>query len=456
MIINMIIDQSIFKAYDFRGIYPTQLNEEIMERIGRAFVEFIGEKKIIVGVDTRLSSPALMKAFIAGATAQGADIVSLGTVSTDCLYFASGKYNLAGVMITASHNPKEFNGVKFCRRAAEPIGQDTGLMEIKELVLNDQFESTPERGQVEEKNDILVEFREHCHQFIQKEKIKPLKIVADAGNGMAGKIVPAIFDGLPCQIIPLFFELNGDFPNHHPSPIDKDNNRFLIAKVIEEKADLGLAFDGDADRVFFIDERGEMVDSSFITAMIAKKLLEKNPGAKIIYTVTSSRAVPEIARQAGGEPIMTRVGHVFIKQLMKESKAIFAGEHSGHYYFIDNYRADSGVIAALIVIQLLSESGKPMSELMKEFELYYRIEETNSEVADKEKVMARLKEKYNKNLAHELDGLTFEFDDWWFNVRPSNTESLLRLNLEAKKREVMEEKAKEVLAIIRQELVKIK
>lgn len=420
-----------------------------MERIGRAFVEFIAEKKIIVGSDTRLSSPALTEAFVSGATKAGADVMFLGKVSTDCLYFASGKYDLAGAMITASHNPKEFNGVKFCRKGAEPIGLDTGLSEIKEMVLKNEFKATDKLGEVEEKNNILDEFRIHCQNFIQKEKLKPLKIVVDAGNGMAGKIVPAVFEGLACQIIPMFFELNGDFPNHHPSPIEKENNRFLITKVREEKADLGLAFDGDADRVFFVDERGEMVDSSFITAMIAKKLLANNFGAKIIYTVTSSRAVPEIVADAGGESIMTRVGHVFIKQKMKESKAIFAGEHSGHYYFIDNYRADSGVIAALIVIQMLSESGKKMSELMKEFELYHRIDETNSTVDDKEKAFERLKNKYAKNLAHEIDGLTFDFGDWWFNVRPSNTEPLLRLNLEAKTKELMDEKSKEVLELIR-------
>ncbi len=446
----MLIDQSIFKAYDFRGIYPTQLNEEIMERIGRAFVEFLGEKKIVVGSDTRLSSPTLTEAFISGATKAGADVVILGKVSTDCLYFASGKYDLPGAMITASHNPKEFNGVKFCRRGAESIGQDTGLAQIKELVLKNEFEDVEIIGQTEEKIDILEEFKIHCQSFIQKEKIKPLKIVADAGNGMAGKIVPAVFEGLACRVVPLFFELDGDFPNHHPSPIEKENNRFLIAKVREENADLGLAFDGDADRVFFIDERGEMVDSSFVTAMIAKKMLAKNPGAKIIYTVTSSHAVPEIVNALGGESIMTRVGHVFIKQQMKESGAVFAGEHSGHYYFIDNYRADSGVIAALIVLEMLSESGKKMSELIREFQTYYRIDETNSVVDDKEKAFECLKNEYGKNLAHEIDGLTFDFGDWWFNVRPSNTEPLLRLNLEAKTKELMTEKSTEVLAIIRQ------
>jgi phosphomannomutase len=443
----MLINQSIFKAYDFRGKYPEQMNEEIMERIGRAFVEFLQAKEILVGWDMRVSTPALSKAFMAGANKQGAKIIALGQISTDALYFASGRYGLAGAMITASHNPKEWNGVKFCRAGAEPIGEDSGLNEMKQLVLNQKFKDAP-GGSIQAKERILEEFREHCWRFVDVKKIKPLKIVVDAGNGMAGKLVPAIFNGLPCEIVPLYFDLDGNFPNHPASPIEKVNNADLMAKVKEVNADLGLAFDGDADRVFFIDENSEMLDSSFITALIAKKMLEKNSGEKIIYTVTVSRAVPETVEKNGGVALMTRVGHSFIKKLMKEENAIFGGEHSGHYYFRDNFRADSGIIAALIVIEMLSEARVKMSELIKEFQTYYRIEETNSTVSDKDAVVDKLKEKYSGHLMQEFDGVSFDFSDWWFNVRPSNTEPVLRLNLEAKTKEVMEEKAKEVLDVI--------
>lgn len=419
-----------------------------MERIGRAFVEFLNAQEILVGWDARISTPALSAAFINGAVKQGAKVITLGQISTDTLYFSAGKYNLAGAMITASHNPKEWNGVKFCRAGAEPIGGDSGLNEIKQIVLQGEF-SAASIGSVEKKDGILDEFREHCWRFVDVTKFKPLKIVVDAGNGMAGKLAPAIFDGLPCEIVPLYFELDGNFPHHQPSSIEKSNNLDLMAKVKEVKADLGLAFDGDADRVFFIDETGEMLDSSFVTALIAKKMLENNPGGKVIYTVTVSKAVPETVKKMGGEALLCRVGHSFIKGLMKTSDAVFSGEHSGHYYFRDNYRADSGIIAALIVMEMLSASGRKMSELIKEFQTYYKIEETNSTVANKDAVIARLKEKYQGHLTQEFDGATFEFDDWWFNVRPSNTEPVLRLNLEAKTKELMDEKTEEVLASIR-------
>lgn len=446
----MQFDASIFKAYDIRGIYPDQLNAEIMEKIGQAFVVFLNKKKILVGSDMRISSPTLVEAFIRGARKQGADVVSLGLISTDCLYFAAGKYGLPGAIITASHNPKDYNGVKFCRPGAEPIGLETGLAEIKELVLLDELEPAKEKGGLAQNERILDEFREHCYKFIDKNKIKPLKIVVDAGNGMAGRIIPAVFRDLPCEIVPMYFELDGNFPNHQPSPIEKENNRDLMAEVKSEKADLGLAFDGDADRVFFVDNNGEMIDSSFIAAMIAQKLLEKKSKAKIIYTVTVSHAVPEIIAKYGGEAIMTRVGHSFIKQVMKETGAVFASEHSGHYYFIDNYRADSGVIAALIVIEILSDSGKTSSKLIEEFALYERIEETNFKVEDKAAVMAKLREKYGAKIIQEFDGISFDLGDWWFNVRGSNTEPLLRLNLEAKNKKLLAEKTAEISKIVTQ------
>jgi len=398
----------------------------------------------------RLSAPQMSDAFIDGARKAGADVLALGQISTDTLYFASGKYNLPGVMITASHNPKEYTGIKFCRAMAEPVGEDSGLLEIKESALNDNFENAENFGSVELKENILEEFSAHCRGFIDSKKIKKLKIVIDAGNGMAGKLAPVIFDGLPVEIVPMYFELDGNFPNHSPNPIEKQNVLALSEKVLAEKADLGLAFDGDADRVFFCDETGKMLDSSFITAMIAKNLLEKNSGGKIIYTVVVSHAVPEIVHQNGGEAILTKVGHSFIKKVMKESGAIFGGEHSGHYYFKENFRADSGVIASLIVLEMLSGSNKKLSELLSEFQLYAKSEEINSVVENKEVVFARLKEKYGANITQEFDGITFELENWWFNVRPSNTEPLLRLNLEAKTKELMEEKITEVLQIIRQ------
>ncbi|MFH0814651.1 MAG: phosphomannomutase/phosphoglucomutase [Candidatus Falkowbacteria bacterium] len=438
---------NIFKAYDVRGVYPNELNEEIMEKIGGAFVKFLGASSILVGCDMRISTPQLVEAFKRGALKGGAQVTDLGQISTDCLYFASGKYNLAGAMITASHNPKEWNGVKFCRAGAEPIGADSGLREIESLVI---------------KQSILSEFRDHCQSFIDKTKLRSLKVVIDAGNGMAGKMVPAVFQGLPIQVVPLFFELDGNFPNHQPSPIEKKNNLALIERVKVERADLGLAFDGDADRVFFVDEHGEMVDSSFITAMIAKKMLEKFPREKIIYSVTVSNAVPELVAKMGGSAILTKVGHSFIKQVMKETNAIFGGEHSGHYYFRDNFRADSGIIAALIVLEMLSEAsaqdgrnGKPFSELVGEFQTYHKIEETNFQVADVKVVLENFKKQFGANLAQDFDGMSFEFKDafgkieWWFNVRASNTEPVLRLNLEAKTRELMAEKFGEIASIIK-------
>ncbi|MFH1946680.1 MAG: phosphomannomutase/phosphoglucomutase [Candidatus Magasanikbacteria bacterium] len=443
------IPEQIFKAYDFRGVYPTEIDADVMERIGRAFAVFAKSDKILVGYDMRLSVPETSTAFKKGITAMGVDVIDLGQVSTDTIYFASGHYKLPGAMITASHNPKEYTGVKFCRPGAEPIGKETGLEEIKTMVLTP---SNPPlagvEGVVTKKEDILEEFAEHCYKFIDKDKIKPLKIVIDAGNGMAGKIVPVVFKDLPCEIVPLYFELDGSFPNHQPSPIELENNLDLIAKVKKTGADFGIAFDGDADRAFFIDEKGEMIDSSLIVAMVAGKMLEKNPGSTIIYNVVVSKSVPELVERLGGKPLMSKVGHSYIKQDMKETNAVFAGEHSGHYYFRDNYRADSGIITALVVLQMLSESAKKMSELLQEFKIYHKIEETNFRVEDKEVIINKLKEKFPNNIIQEFDGVSFDLGDWWFNVRPSNTEPLLRLNLEAKTEELMGEKFEEMRGLI--------
>jgi len=442
------IPESIFKAYDFRGIYPTEIDADVMERIGRAFAIFASSPKILVGYDMRISAPETSVAFIKGIMSMGVNVVDLGQISTDTIYFASGHYNLPGAVITASHNPKEYTGVKFCKPGAEPIGKESGLEDIKEMVLKNEWEEVGNMGEVEKNKNILEEFALHCHKFIDREKIKPLNIVIDAGNGMGGKIVPAVFDSLPFKITPLYFELDGNFPNHSPNPIELENNLDLIAKVKEIGADLGIAFDGDADRAFFVDENGNMIDSSLVVAMVAKKMLEKNPGATIIHNVVVSKIVPELVEKMGGKSFMSKVGHSYIKQDMKETGAVFAGEHSGHYYFKDNFRADSGIITALVVLQMLGESGKKMSELLEEFRVYSKIEETNFKVEDKDVILNKMKEKFRDKITQDFDGVTFDFGDWWFNVRPSNTEPVLRLNLEANTEEMMKEKLDEISKLI--------
>ncbi len=446
----MKVDPNIFKAYDIRGIYPQQINEEISIQIGRAFVEFLGEKKILVGRDMRISSPSLSRAFIQGVNLQGADAVDIGLCSTDMIYFASGKLDLPGAMFTASHNPKEYNGLKICRRKAAPISEDTGIAEIRDLVLAGKFQDSPRRGIVEEMN-LLEDYVQHSLRFIDVNSIKPLKVVVDAGNGMAGMLVPAMFKYLPVKTIPYCFELDGSFPHHQPSPIEPENIRLLQDWVLENQADLGMAFDGDADRVFFVDNLGNPISGSTITALVAKRILQTHPGEKIIYNCINSWIVPETIRANGGIPLRERVGHSFIKQTMAEEGAIFAGEHSGHYYFRDNFRADSGLIAALIVLEIISLEDKPLSEIIKPFQKYFNSGEINSEVADIPRKLEEIAERYSEGKVDRLDGITVEFPDWWFNVRPSNTEPLLRLNLEAKSKELMEEKTREVLSIIRGE-----
>ncbi len=444
----MKVHENIFKAYDFRGVFPTEINAEIMRKIGQSFARFVQTKKILVGGDMRISGEELKKAFIDGVLSQGVDVVDLGLITTDTLYFASGKNNLPGAMITASHNPKEFNGVKFCRAGAMPIGESSGLLQIKEFVLNQEFANYEKMGIVEKEENIVKEFADYVLTFIDSQKIFGKKIVIDAGNGMAGRLCPAVFDSLAVQVVPLFFELDGTFPNHQPSPIEKENNRFLVEKIKEEKADLGLAFDGDADRVFFFTENGEMIDSSFITAMIADSFLQKFPGETILYNVNVSRVVPEIVAERGGFSMMTKVGHSFIKEKMKETNAIFAGEHSGHYYFRENYRADSGIIAGLIVLELLCQSNLKMSELLQDYARYFRIEETNFKIENKEFILQKIKDKFGDFLVQDYDGVSFEMGEWRFGVRVSNTESLLRLNLEAKNKELLAQKFRELVDFI--------
>jgi phosphomannomutase len=448
IILRMEIDAGIFKAYDIRGIYPDQIDEEVADRIGRAFVTFLGEERIVVGRDMRLSSPGLSRAFIDGARSQGADVVDIGLCSTDMIYFASGMLDLPGAMFTASHNPKEYNGLKICRRRAAPISEDTGIADIRDLVLAGDFPAATRRGELEERN-MLDEYVNHVLSFVDVSTIKPLKIVVDAGNGMAGMLIPATFARLPVQLVPYCFELDGSFPHHQPSPIEPQNIKLLQDWVVENRADLGMAFDGDADRVFLVDDRGEPVSASITTALVASRILETHPGEKVIYNCVNSWIVPETIREFGGIPIRERVGHSFIKQTMAETEAIFAGEHSGHYYFRDNYRADSGLIAAMIVLEIISMQDKPLSEVLAPFKKYYDSGEINSRVEDIPGKLQEIVDAYNAARIDHMDGLSVEFSDWWFNVRPSNTEPLLRLNLEAVSKELMEEKRDEVLSLIR-------
>lgn len=443
---------TIFKAYDIRGTYPDQLNEDVAYSIGKAFVSFLQCEKLVLGHDMRTSAPSLTAAFVKGATEMGAQVVMIGQVCTDATYFASGKLNLPAAMFTASHNPPEYNGMKFSKAGAVPMNEDTGLQDMKSMVAENKFSpvnSTP--GKVEEV-DVLPGFVEHVHSFINKDKLKKLKIAVDAGNGMGGKIVPLVYENLPIEIVPLFFELDGTFPNHQADPSKRENLKWLQEKVKEGQCDFGMAFDGDADRIFFVDEKGDIVNSSLMTSLIAKNMLGKNPGSKVIYNVVCSHIVPDTVKKYGGEPILERVGHSFIKETMAKTDAVFGGEHSAHYYYRDNYRADSGIITSVIVAEVLSEAGKPLSQLLDEFRVYHTIEETNSKVADKDAKIKELKEyytKYNPKNVNEMDGITIDFGDWWFNVRPSNTEPLLRLNLEAASEEMMNQKKEEVLGIIR-------
>jgi len=439
---------AIVKAYDIRGVVPTDLNEGIATQFGKAFATFVHADTIIIGHDMRLSSPSLSKAFGEGVTSVGKHVQLAGLIPTDAAYFAAGKYNLPVVMFTASHNPSEWNGMKFTDAGAVPIGKESGLLDIKRIAEEQDWTEATTPGTTTE-IEIVDTYVAHALSMIDIKKVNPLHIAIDTGNGMGGLVMPRVFDQLPCTIEPLFFDLDGTMPNHEPNPIDPKNVQDLIAKVKEKKCDLGIAFDGDADRAFFIDEQGGRISASIITALIAKNVLQKHPGATIIYNAVCSQIVPETIEAHGGTAIMERVGHSYIKKTMKETGAIFAGEHSGHYFFLGNYRADSGLIAALIVIEMISEANKPLSELLKEFEKYYAIEETNSTVEDKEAMMEKLKGIYTDATINELDGVTFHFSDYQFNVRPSNTEPVLRLNLEALSPELRDQKTKEILSIIR-------
>jgi phosphomannomutase len=440
----------VFKAYDVRGVVPEDLDADLARTIGAAFAEWASAPRILIGRDCRLSSPDIATAIAEGATSRGVDAVDMGLASTDLLYFASGSLDLPGVMITASHNPKQYNGLKFCRAGAAPVGEDSGLREIRALVEGPDLSPVGTPGALEQR-DLLPEYVEHVLTFTDVDAMRPLTLVVDTANGMGGLVAPAVFERLPFTVHYLYPELDGTFPNHPADPIDPENQRDLKAKVLEVGADVGLAFDGDADRVFLIDEHAEDVSGSLLTALVAEAMLRKEPGAKVVHNLITSWTVPEVIRENGGEPIRTRVGHSFIKGVMAETGAIFGGEHSGHYYFRDNYRADSGLIAAVVALGELSRSGGPLSALLAPFRRYVASGEINSEVDDQQARIEAIATAYPDAREDRLDGLTIEFDDWWANIRPSNTEPLLRLNVEATTPELLERKTAELLAIIRGE-----
>ncbi|MFE3601538.1 phosphomannomutase/phosphoglucomutase [Streptomyces sp. NPDC059142] len=463
----------IVKAYDVRGVYPDQLDDRLAELFGAAFAEVTAARAIVVGHDMRPSSPALAAAFARGALARGADATLIGLCSTDQLYFASGNMNVPGAMFTASHNPARYNGIKMCRAGAAPVGRDTGLAEIRALVESWLPPGAPEApgtaatgetlgaagtgetpgtvGTLAQR-DTLEDYAAYLLSLVDLSAIRPLKVVVDAGNGMGGHTVPTVFAGLPLDVVPLYFELDGTFPNHEANPLDPKNLVDLQARVLAEGADLGLAFDGDADRCFVVDERGRGVSPSAITALVAARELAKHPGSTVIHNLITSRSVPEVVRENGGTPVRTRVGHSFIKQEMATTGAVFGGEHSAHYYFRDFWNADTGMLAALHVLAALGGQDGPLSELVSSYDRYAGSGEINSTVDDQEARMAAVRAAFAPRdgvTLDDLDGLTVATEEWWLNVRPSNTEPLLRLNVEARDEETMASLRDEALALIR-------
>jgi phosphomannomutase len=447
----MALDPKVFKAYDVRGIHPSELDEAGGYAIGRAYVEQFEPKRIAVGHDMRESSPGMAEAVMKGAADGGAEIKNIGLIGTEMLYFGVGDLDLdGGVMVTASHNPKEYTGMKIVRRGALPVGGDSGLLDIRDRAL--ALTESPRPGPAEaETVDIYPAFVDRVLSFVKVDDIGPLHVVVDAGNGMAGAMLPPILDRLPVDALGCFFEPDGSFPNHGPNPLLPENREFIVGKVKDERADLGLAFDGDADRCFFVDDTGEFVAGDFVTALLAESMLEKEPGAKIIYDVRASWAVRDTVERLGGVPLINRVGHAFIKERMRKEGALFAGEVSGHYYFRDFNQADSGTIPALLMLELVSRRGQPLSEILRPLrERYFLTGEINTPVPDVALKLQELKEHFARQgeISH-LDGISVTAEEWHMNVRPSNTEPLLRLNLEALDRELMERKRDEALAVIR-------
>lgn len=443
---------AVFKAYDVRGLVPEQVDEDLARAVGAAFVAVTGADRTgaVVGHDMRPSSPGMARAFAEGASSAGADVTLIGLASTDQLYYASGSLGLPGAMFTASHNPAQYNGIKMCRAHAVPLGMETGLAELRDRVAAGDLPLGEQAGSITE-TDVLDDYARHLIALAPVTG-RRLKVVVDAGNGMAGHTAPAVLGRLDLDVVPMYFDLDGTFPNHEANPIDAANMADLQAKVRETGADIGLAFDGDADRCVLVDERGEIVNPSVLTALIAARELAKEPGATVIHNLITSRAVPEIVTELGGRPVRTRVGHSFIKATMAETDAIFGGEHSGHFYFRDFWRADSGMLAALHALAALAESDGSLSELLAQYARFHSTGEINSTVADPHVVLDKLESEYAGRDGVEvdhLDGLTVSHRDWWFNVRPSNTEPLLRLNAEAAEQSALDALRDDVLATIR-------
>jgi phosphomannomutase len=444
------MNPAIFKAYDTRGVYPEEIDEEIVKNIAIAYVNKYKLLKVAVGRDGRISSPVLANAFIEGIVSAGADCVDLGIVTTDLVYFASAAYDFDGaVMITASHNPKQYNGIKMVLKDAVPLSGDNGLFAIRDLILNDQLVISKIVGE-KSTYDPIPDYVKKLHSLIDLTQIKSKKIVIDAGNGVGGKLSEKVFADLPVEIVPLYFDIDGNFPNHQPSPIEEKNILDLKKKVVEAKADFGLAFDGDGDRVYMIDEKGATISASVTSAMIAKRILQKHPGALILYNAICGWIVPETIARYGGKSQITPVGHSLIKPILRRENGQFACEHSGHYYFKELSYADSGMLAALFVLELVSMDNRPISEITAEFNKYFLSGEINSKVKNAKEKIADLRKTFSDGIISELDGLSVEYTDWRFNVRSSNTEPLLRLNVEAKSEQLMNEKRDLLLGIIQQ------
>jgi phosphomannomutase len=446
-----MLDPKVFKAYDVRGIYPGEIDEDGAYAIGRAYVQQFEPRRVAVGRDMRLSSPEMAAAVIAGASDEGAEVLDLGLVGTEMVYFAVGSLGLdGGVMVTASHNPGEYTGMKIVRRGALPVGGESGLLDVRDRALRVSGRSGDGVDRVSS-YDIWPAYVDRVLSFIDVSAVRPLKVVIDAANGMAGTMLPRVLERLPVEAVRCFFEPDGSFPNHEPNPLLPENREFIVGRTLEEGADLGVAFDGDADRCFFVDDTGEFVPGDFATALLAELVLAKEPGAKIIYDVRASWAVPETIRAAGGEPLMNRVGHAFIKERMRRDDAAFGGEVSGHYYFREFSQADTGVVPFLLMLEAISRGGRRLSERLAPFRSrYFLTGELNTPVRDVALKLQELKERYSsEGRVSHLDGISVDADDWHFNVRPSNTEPLLRLNLEARSQELMERKRDEVLGLIR-------
>ena len=448
----MTIPDGIFKAYDVRGLYPQELDEGAAERIGCALAQQLGAVRLGAGMDPRPSSTGLLEAFAAGAAAAGASTVDFGLVPTEMLYFGVASRGLdGGAMVTASHNPPQYNGMKLVGEGALPLSGDSGIPELKER--SQALDELPARraGTVIERLDLYPAYVEHLHGLVDVTAFRPYRVVMDAANGVAGKLATRVFDGSPLERVELYFEVDGTFPNHEPNPLLEENSREIRERVVAEKADLGIAWDGDADRCFFVDEQGEFVPGDFVTALLAEALLIKDPGAKILYDLRASRAVPDVIAANGGVPLVNRVGHAFFKQRMRREGGLFGGEVSGHYYFADNYNADSGFIPALLILDLLSRKKATMAELLEPLRAKYFISgEINSVVEDVPAALARLEARYADGEVTHLDGVSVDYDRWHFNVRASNTEPLMRLNLGADTPDLMAEKRDEVLAVIRE------